>query len=148
MKIKHLFFLVLVPAVLASLLLVGCGSGTAAPDLTPQQVVVKFYRWYIGYPGNPLVDREYRHSPYLAESFVQEIDEALENLSRGSADPILLAQDVPERFSVGEVSIAAERAEALVYLYWSGNPTPSQRRIDLQLTDGEWKITGVSTIEP
>jgi hypothetical protein len=94
MKIKHLFFLVLalVPAVLASLLLVGCESGTAAPDLTPQQVVVKFYRWYIGYPGNPLVDREYRHNPYLAESFVQEIDEALENLSRGSADPILLAR--------------------------------------------------------
>ncbi len=146
MKVNRVFPVFLVA--LASLALVGCEPATVTPDLPPQQVTTRFYRWYIGYPGNPLVDREYRYSPYLAESFVQEIDEALENLSQGGADPILLAQDVPERLAIGEVSVEAERAETLIYFYWSGNPTPSQRRVDLQLIDGAWLITGVSLVEP
>ncbi|MBS3784975.1 MAG: hypothetical protein KGY78_11085, partial [Anaerolineae bacterium] len=41
----------------------GCASVSGEPQLSPQEVVTKFYRWYIGYPGNPLVDREYRQSP-------------------------------------------------------------------------------------
>jgi hypothetical protein len=73
----------------------GCALISREPEMSPQEVVTKFYRWYIGYPGNPLVDREYRESPYLAKSFVQEVDGVLAGDFR--ADPILLAQDIPVR---------------------------------------------------
>jgi hypothetical protein len=124
----------------------GCGLVSREPEISPQEVVTKFYRWYIGYPGNPLVDREYRESPYLADTFIREVDETLEG--QLIADPILLAQDIPERFSVDEGETAGDRATVLVSFYWGGNPTPSKREIDLEVVDGEWRITDVSMIEP
>ena len=130
-----------------ALLLSGCVLSTREPPVSPQEVVTKFYRWYIGYPGNPLVDEEYRTSPYLAESFVQEVDETLASFDRGGADPFLLAQDIPEQFTVDEATISGEQASVAVNLYWGGNPTPSPRQVDLALIDGEWKITRISIPE-
>jgi hypothetical protein len=124
----------------------GCGLVSREPEMSPQEVVTKFYRWYVGYPGNPLVDREYRESPYLAESYVRTVDEALEAGFR--ADPILLAQDIPERFTVDETEMAGDEATVIVSFYWGGNPTPSRRSVELRLIQGEWKITGVSMIQP
>ncbi len=135
-------------ATMTALAILGCNTGGEPAPSEPQQVVSNFYRWYIGYPGNPLADREYRHSPYLAESFVQEIDDELASMDRGGADPILLAQDVPERFAIDEVSVIKDRATVLVELYWGGNPKPSERQVELRLIDGEWKISGVSWVEP
>jgi len=124
------------------LMLNGCGLVQPEPTLSPQEVVSKFYRWYVGYPGNPLVDREYRESPYLAESFVSEVDEMAKRGFR--ADPFLLAQDIPERFTVEGAEVSGEEAMVLVSLYWGGNPTPTARWVDLRLVDGEWMITDVS----
>ena len=120
----------------------GCAWVSREPEMSPQEVVTRFYRWYIGYPGNPLVDKAYRESPYLAESFIQEVDEALAGGVR--ADPILLAQDIPERFAVEEGEISKDKAAVEVLLYWGGNPTPSEREVHLQVIDGAWKITDVS----
>ena len=123
----------------------GCAWVSQEPELSPQEVVTTFYRWYIGYPGNPLVDREYRQSPYLAESYVEELDEALEGGIH--FDPILLAQDIPERFTVEEADISGDEATVMVSLYWRGNDTPSVRRVDLALIEGGWRITDVSMID-
>jgi hypothetical protein len=128
-----------------TLALGGCAGVSGAPELSPEEVVIKFYRWYIGYPGNPLVDREYRESPYLADSFIRAVDETVEGGFR--ADPILLAQDIPESFTVGQAEIAEGQATVVVSFYWGGNPTPSQRRCDLLLIDGAWRIADVSMIE-
>jgi len=133
--------------VLASVVaLSGCGLISRGPEMSPQEVVTKFYRWYIGYPGNPLVDREYRESSYLAESFIQEVDAALDG--GVLADPILLAQDIPERFSVDEAETSGDEATVIISLYWGGNPTPTKREIDLEVLDGAWRIADVSMIEP
>jgi len=139
----------LVPVLVAlSGLLGGCGLFAGEPALSPQEVVTKFYRWYVGYPANPLVDESYRSSPYLSKAFVEEIDEALASLERGGADPFLLAQDIPERFAVGETMVSGDRAAVSVQLFWGGNPTPSERRVDLELIEGEWRITAISLAEP
>jgi hypothetical protein len=130
-----------------NLLLGACVRQTQEPAMSPQEIVTKFYRWYIGYPGNPLVDKEYRTSPYLAASLVQEVDETLASFDRGGGDPFLLAQDIPERFIVDEATVSGDRASVAVNLYWGGNPTPSPRQVDLKLTDGEWKITRISIRE-
>lgn len=140
MKLKVLIILAVLIAVS------GCGLISQEPEMSPQEVVTKFYRWYIGYPGNPLVDREYRESPYLAESYIEKIDEALEG--GFMADPILLAQDIPERFTVDETEAVGDEATVIVSLYWGGNPTPSRRSVALRLIDREWKITDVSMIQP
>lgn len=133
--------------VLAALVAVsGCGLVSREPEMSPQEVVTKFYRWYVGYPGNPLVDREYRESPYLADSFIKEIDEIV--AGGFMADPILLAQDIPERFTVDETEVAGDEATVIVSFYWGGNPTPSRRRVELLMIEGEWKITDVSMIQP
>lgn len=124
----------------------GCGLVSREPEMSPQEVVTKFYRWYVGYPGNPLVDREYRESPYLAESYIDKIDDALEG--GFMADPILLAQDIPESFTVDETEVAGDAATVIVSFYWGGNPTPSRRSVELRLIEGEWKITDVLMIQP
>ena len=124
----------------------GCASVSGEPQLSPQEVVTKFYRWYIGYPGNPLVDREYRQSPYLAQSYIQEVDQVVEG--GFMADPVLLAQDIPESFTVGEADVSGDRASVVVSFYWGKNPTPAERRVDLELVEGEWKITDVSMVAP
>ena len=143
MKAQRLrLFVILVAGLLAS---GGCAWVSREPELSPQEVVTKFYRWYIGYPGNPLVDREYRQSPYLAESFIRDVDEVVEGGFQ--ADPILLAQDIPERFTVEEADTSGDQATVTVHFYWGGNPTPTERSVDLRLMDGEWKITGVSMTE-
>jgi hypothetical protein len=36
----------------------------------------------------------------------------------------------------------------LVSFYWGGNPTPSRRRVTLELIDGAWKIVDVALVEP
>ena len=145
MRAKHSLFIL--TAIALSLLLSGCALPTKEPPLDPQEVVTKFYRWYIGYPGNPLADAEYRTSPYLAESFVQEVDETLASFDRGGGDPFLLAQDIPEQFTVDEATVSGEQASVAINLYWGGNPMPSPRQVDLELIDGEWKITHVSLPE-
>ncbi len=142
MKVWRFFALMLAMALAVG----GCAWTSREPELGPEEVVTKFFRWYIGYPGNPLVDREYRESPYLAESFIQDVDAVVEGGFR--VDPILLAQDIPERFSVDEAEVAEDRATVMVDFYWGGNATPSERRVDLALIGGEWQITDVSLVEP
>jgi hypothetical protein len=148
------------PALAALLLLSGCAllaRPTQAPPMTPVEVVTKFYRWYIGYPANPLVDEAYKSSPYLSEELIQEIEETLASFANGRSgpasayDPILLAQDIPESFTVEEESLSGDRATVIVHLFWGGNPTPSDRRVELERVrqdkEVRWKIVDIRLAE-
>ncbi|MBN1247728.1 MAG: DUF3828 domain-containing protein [Anaerolineae bacterium] len=117
--------------------------GPATPELGPAEVTEAFYRWYIGYPGNVVADDAYRTSPYLAQEKIDQVDAMRAAETRGGADPFLLAQDIPERFEVGEATIDGETATVPLALYWSGNPTATMREVRLALIDGEWRIVGV-----
>lgn len=132
--------------VLLALLSPACAPA-ATPELGAAQVTAAFYRWYIGYPGNAVADDAYRASPYLAEEMVAAVDALRAAETRGAADPFLLAQDIPERFEVGEAAVAGETATVPLRLYWAGNPTPTVRVVQLELLDGEWRIVGVTVGE-
>ena len=125
---------------------VAMGGVEPAPD----QVVTDFYDWYLGYirgeadRRNPLVDGAYRTSGYLTGRFVNEIEQTLASFDKGGFDPILMAQDVPERVEVGEVTVTGDEAHVEVQMYWGNNPTPSERTVTLVRVDGEWKIDGIS----
>lgn len=128
---------------LVCLLLSRCAA-TAEPPLSPQEVVTRFYRWYIGYPGNPLRDEEYRTSPYLTEAFIEDVAETLASFDRGGFDPFLLAQDIPEQFTVNEATVSEDRASVVIDFFWAGNPVPTPRQVELERIDGVWKITGIT----
>jgi hypothetical protein len=128
--------------------IVGCDLvPTPEPRLPPTQVVDAFYRWYVGYPGNPMVDRSYRDSPYLADSFIDEVDTLLASMERGGADPFLLAQDIPDRYAVTDAQVDGNQATAILSLYWPGNETPSLRTVELRRDARRWQITGVYLVD-
>lgn len=122
-------------------------------DATPAQVVTDFYNWYLDYARggealrNPVVDGAYRSSAYLSEALIGEVDEMVAARERGWADPFLLAQDIPVRFTVGEATVAGDEASVALCFYWGGNPTPSPREVHLERIDGAWQIAGISIPE-
>jgi hypothetical protein len=73
----------------------------------PVSVAQAFYTWYLsplsqrqdGDFVNPLAEKLYRESGFLSERLIAAIDEALTGMDKGGADPILLAQDIPQGFS-------------------------------------------------
>jgi hypothetical protein len=139
MRILKLFMVISV-----LLPLVACAA--KGPEVGPSEVVNRFYRWCIGYPGNPVADREYRNNPDLAPAFIESVDADLASMNRGGADPLLLAQDIPDRFTVDEAEVSGDRATVIVNFYWGGNDIPSRREVELQLVDGAWLITGVRIV--
>lgn len=119
-------------------------------EVAPAQVVTNFYDWYLGYIRgeeglrNPLVDGAYRDCGYLTGGFIDEIDQTLASFDKGGFDPILMAQDVPERVEVGEATVTGNQASVKIHMFWGNNPTPSERTVNLVLVDGGWKIDSIS----
>jgi hypothetical protein len=118
---------------------------------TPDVIVESLYSRYLatidddgGAMRNPLVDGTYRDYPELSEAFVAEVDETIASFDKGGFDPILLAQDVPVKFAVGEATLMGSEASVRVEFFWGGNPEPSERIVTLSPIDGQWKITGVA----
>ncbi|MCA9974067.1 MAG: DUF3828 domain-containing protein, partial [Anaerolineales bacterium] len=124
-------------------------------EQTPQEVTEAFYGWYLDSIGdrgsdtfvNPLVAGLYRDSDYLTADFVRRIDETLAGFANGGYDPILLAQDIPER--IAAQAPAGDDGTAIVVLlrYWGGNPEPSPMNVHLVRENGRWLIDGVSPFE-
>jgi len=128
----------------------GCRPAPAAQE-NPTEVVEQFYRWYIGYPGNPLAEQAYRTSEYLTAEWVQEVDQTIAASDRGAYDPFLCAQDIPPSFTVGEAMPTGEEATVTVYQMWNPDTEYEFTRdltVTLQLVSGEWKIARVTCPDP
>lgn len=112
-------------------------------------VVEEFYRWYLGYPGNPFVERAYRESPLLSEAFVAQTDAAIEAMKAagpGGADPILCAQDIPGEMRYGSAEVSGEKATVIVGEVWNpGTEFESIREltVEVQEVEGEWLISNI-----
>lgn len=121
--------------------------GFSAPS-TPQQVVEKYYRWYLDYIGdpaaddvrNPVVDRAYRNSKLLSTSFIAHIDAMLEDSEFIPADPFLCAQDIPASFTVQGVFQHDTIARVVVRTDFPGHVFT----VDVQEMNRRWKISNVS----
>ena len=125
------------------LVLGGCRSAKT-PELSPHQVTYEFYRWYIGYPGNPLVDKEYRSSPYLTPDLIEEIDQTIASFDKGAYDPILMAQNIPESFEVDQAETSGDRSTVIVRLFWGPQSSFTDLEIELVLVENEWKIDDIA----
>lgn len=123
--------------------------------MSPEAVVEAFYGWYLSFMEdrssgnfvNPLAEGLYRDSEYLTADFIARIDEEMANREPGGGDPILLAQDVPERIEVQEANVSGDEAELVMVRYWGGNPDPSPMVIHLRRENGRWLIDNVTPFE-
>lgn len=103
-----------------------CGS-------SPHGAVKGFYTWALGYMTqasdfrNPWVDGAYHASPFLSESFVAELDRLLASSEPLVADPVLLAQDLPQAF---DTEPCPEGACVLANFHY-GDTMVRQLRIEL-----------------
>jgi hypothetical protein len=101
----------------------GCGAAPA-PEASaavegPEAVVTNFYRWYTGYPGNPMVGRAYRSNEYLTGELIEKVDGIIDSFDRGGYDPFLCAQDVPGEFAVEDAAVSGEEASVVVHGVWN-----------------------------
>lgn len=127
-------------------------AGSEAEEATA--VVEAFYRWYVGYPGNPIVERAYRQSPLLSEAFVTELDETVEAMiasGPGAADPVFCAQDIPGELRYGPAEVSNERVAVTVEQVWNpGTEFESIRdlTVEVQKVAGEWLISDITCPAP
>jgi len=123
--------------------------GNITCGFSPEGTAKAFYTWYLGYIGdratgemrNPLVDGAYRESGFLSAAYIQELDELFgEGIQ---ADPILMAQDIPQDFSVDP---GIEAGTAIVHLQF-GAETVQHLKVRMVEEPGAWKITGITLAE-
>jgi hypothetical protein len=110
--------------------------------MTPEGVVSGFYSWYLWYAkdvGNPLVDRVYHSSEYLSGGLIHAVDELLSSSDRGGYDPFICAQDIPESFTIGDVSNLGDVAQVVVNTSFAGH----EFTVVLRFVDGRWEISEV-----
>lgn len=126
--------------------------------LTPRQVVERFYDWHLGYfasngermSANPLVDKAYRKSPYLAPEMIAAADKSLAEMaaSGGGADPFLCAQNLPLTLTVSAAEeTGPAQAQVLVRKGW-GEGRETALTVRLAQRDGRWEISRISCSAP
>jgi hypothetical protein len=154
---KKLLALMMVVMV-AALVLSGCSAiaGQAAEKSAAEaaSTVEQFYRWYLGYPGNPFAERAYRDSPLLSEGFKVELDEAMDAMiaaGPGGADLILCAQDIPGDMRYGAAEVEGDSATATVTQVWNPGTEFEMLRdltVRLEKEAGTWLISGIGCPAP
>jgi len=108
---------------------------------SPDNVVADFYRWYVHYPGNPLVDQAYWGAGlFLTQGFIERVADTVASFDQGGYDPILLAQDVPETISTEPAVIEGDTATVAVSTSFEGHTFVVRLAKDGAL----WKIDGVA----
>jgi hypothetical protein len=132
------------------------GSGWLIDDVTciasPQDTAEAFYTWYLGYIGNrydgnfrnPLVNRAYQGHPLLSRAFVQRVDSMFDEQGYIAYDPFLLAQDLPEAFTVEP---GPEEGTAVAHLQF-GAEAVSDVLLTMVQENGRWRIDNATQIEP
>jgi hypothetical protein len=134
-------------AVGAYLIWPGMNLGLTA-GLTPDQVVMGYYSWYLDYIRsdtegefhNPLVELAYQDSRLLTKDFISRIDRIVEGDQGIHYDPFLCAQDVPEAIDVISSFQSDDVATVVVKSSFYGHIYT----VDLEKRWGQWKISEVN----
>lgn len=115
----------------------------------PVGLVKNFYLVYLSYndwdgegePPNFVVDGTYRVIDFLTNEYVAEIDAmVLDPNNPLPADPLICAQDVPERIDVVDADIDKDQAVVEVETSFANH----RFAVELVLVDEEWRISGVT----
>jgi len=116
--------------------------------ISPDSRAKAFYTWYLAQFGNraqgemvnPLVDGTYQESGLLSEGLLTRLEELLSSVEGLAADPFLLAQDLPQGFSVDP---GPSEDTAVVHLHFGGD---SIRHLQVGFVREEGRLL-IDTIE-
>jgi uncharacterized protein YozE (UPF0346 family) len=117
--------------------------------MSPEGTTRAFYTWYLGSIGdrssgemkNPLADKAYRDCGFLSETYIAQLDRlTAEGLP---ADPVLMAQDIPQDFSVDP---GTEDGTAFVHLQFGGTSV-RHLKVNLINEQGSWKINSIEMVD-
>lgn len=130
--------------------------------LTAHGVVQLFYNWYFAYAGhdpslgagsyalapagNPLADRAYRESPYLAPAFATRVDTLLAKAGDApeeTYDPFLRARNHPRGFFVLTHQMQDAGGEATVPIQLAYGSELTVVDVLVARENGSWQITDV-----
>lgn len=131
----------------------GCASTAMAKPimtgdpLTPTQVTENFYRWYLEYSvrnaegnfQNPLADRAYRNSEYLAQPLIEGIDSLIEEMEMGGYDPFLCAQDIPNEVHISDSYLEGDAIVMVMESSFEGH----QFEVELSPENESYLISGI-----
>jgi len=112
---------------------------------TPQKVVNDFYKKWISYEGSPVNDKLYKNTSFVTDNFIVKIDSFIGSFNHGGYDPILCAQDVPQRFKIENVLVYNNEADLTVI----ENFDQSIKNVNVLLKKigNEWKIDQINCEE-
>ena len=119
---------------------------TRAKTAAPEEVVERFYDWYLQYPGNVIADGAHRSSQYLTEGFVEKVDTVVASFEQGGYDPFLCAQDVPGDLIIGDAEVSGNQATVTVQEVWNpGTEVEFVREVvvELEMMGGGWRISNI-----
>jgi hypothetical protein len=114
-------------------------------ELSPNQVVQRFYSWYLNYKGNPVADKAYLSSELVSDRFKELIQTQVVDQEVAQVDPFLLAQDLPEKFEATESIIEDDTAS--IKVIFTIDQQEFFRQVDLIKADNIWQINQVQIIE-
>jgi hypothetical protein len=103
----------------------------------PEEIVQAFYNGYIAHEGNPLVDKIYQNRMMLTDDFIAYMDDF--TATEIHYDPILCAQDRPERIITGKAEISGDLATVPVLSNFAGHSF----EVKLLRVDDAWQIDRV-----
>jgi hypothetical protein len=92
---------------------------------------------------NPWVDRAYQGSRFLSQAFIAKLDHMLESGEPMPADPVLLAQDLPQAFNTQP---CPEPDCALVNLQF-GEATIRQLKVEMEAGTDPPRIASISHVD-
>jgi hypothetical protein len=74
---------------------------------------------------------------------IEEIDRTLASFDKSAYDPVLMAQNIPERFEVTQGETSGNRSKVIVRLFWGPQSSFTDLEIDLVQVAKEWKIDDI-----
>ncbi|MBN2045359.1 MAG: DUF3828 domain-containing protein [Anaerolineales bacterium] len=138
MNKKTIFSVILILAVaLLTSAAIIFGPQTPFTSPGPDEVVENFYQAYLGYEGNPLVDKIYQGNGNLSPDFIQFLDKFTQDGMM--YDPILCAQDKPGSFTIKTVEKDGDQAFVVVNTDFEGH----EFGVNLILDGNDWLIDQV-----
>lgn len=107
------------------------------PAVLPEEIVDRFYRWYLANPRANLAKRAFRKNLYLTAGLIQEIEEGI---GKGviRVDPFFCSANIPEAITIQEVLIDGDQARVLLQF---GDAV--EIWVLLVVEEGEWRIAKI-----
>lgn len=139
---KNLISILLTVLIASGVIIGGAYALKSQTEKTgPGQTVLNFYEDWVGYEGNPLINKYYQDHPLLTKNFSEKIDQIVSSFDRNAYDPILCAQDKPESIKV--TNLKEKEEEAVLTLEEKFYNNKQNLEILLEKTDNSWQIKDI-----